>query len=141
MKLRPLKLFFREGIIKSSAVWNIVTVQLRGQCLEGGNPVRQGANHTISSILVLVSVTVLAKRRKLGSRVIRQFSAEIRQILCADTVYRVEGNMCIFQNGEILHSTAVLEVSHVVQRHCVNWGEPIVSSSRVRKWYANQRKK
>ena len=38
--------------------------------------------------------TLQAKRRKLGSRVIRHFSNEITNP-CADMVYSMEGNTCI----------------------------------------------
>ena len=60
-------------------------------------------------------VTCRVKRRKLGDRVIRQFSPEIRQVWCADAVNRAEGNTCVYRNGEIAYGTTGLEVSHVVQ--------------------------
>ena len=40
-------------------------------------------------------VTLWIKRRKPGSRVTRHVSTEITVNLCADTVYRVEGNTSI----------------------------------------------
>lgn len=59
--------------------------------------------------------TCWVKRRKLGDRVIRQFSPEITGVWCADVVYFAEGNMCVYRNGEISHGTTGLEVSHVAQ--------------------------
>ena len=60
-------------------------------------------------------VTSRVKRRKLGDRVIRQFSPEIRRIWCADVVNRTEGNMRVYRYGKISRNTTGLEVSHVVQ--------------------------
>ena len=76
-------------------------------------------------------VTDRVKRRKLGDRVIRHFSPEITGNWCADVVYLAEGNMRVYRNGEISRNTTGLEVSHVVQWHCVNWGEPVSSARSV----------
>ncbi len=43
----------------------------------GGNPIRQGGNHTTGSNLGLAVATQRVKRRKQGSRVIRHYSPEI----------------------------------------------------------------
>lgn len=61
------------------------------------------------------TVTCWVKRRKLGDRVIRQFSPEITEVWCADVVYFAEGNTWVYRKGEISHDTTGLEVSHVVQ--------------------------
>ena len=60
-------------------------------------------------------VTDQVKRRKLGDRVIRQFSLEITVVWCADVVYFAESNTCVYRNGVISHGTMGLEVSHVVK--------------------------
>ena len=65
--------------------------------------------------LVHGTVTYWVKRRKLGGRVIRQFSPEITEVWSGDVVYLTEANTCIPDMGEDMHGSAGLEVSHAVQ--------------------------
>lgn len=65
--------------------------------------------------LVHDAATHRVKRRKLGGRVIRQFSPEITDIWSGDVVYLTEANTCIPGMGEDMRGSAGLEVSHAVQ--------------------------
>ena len=65
--------------------------------------------------LVHGMVTYWVKRRKLGGRVIRQFSPEITEVWCDDVVYLAEVNTCISVNGEDMHGTTGPIVNHAVQ--------------------------
>lgn len=65
--------------------------------------------------LVHGTVTCRVKRRKLGDRVIRQFSPEITETWCGDVVYYAEARTDIPVSGEDMCGTTGLEVSHVVQ--------------------------
>ncbi len=65
--------------------------------------------------LVHGTVTCRVKRRKLGGRVIRQFSPEITVVWCDDVVYFAEVKTGMSVSGEDMHGTTGLEVSHAVQ--------------------------
>ena len=108
---------------------NSKCAQQRVQCLAGGNPVRQGVATPPVANLGHAVATLWVKRRKLGSRVIRHFSTEITvSPVCRHGL--LHGRQHVRNRyGEILYSTAVLEVSHATQWHCINWGEPVVSIS------------
>lgn len=65
--------------------------------------------------LVHGAVTCWVKRRKLGSRVIRQFSPEIKLSGCDDAVNRAEVKTHLTATGEGMCDTTGLKVSHAVQ--------------------------
>ncbi len=65
--------------------------------------------------LVHRTVTCWVKRRKLGGRVIRQFSPEITVVWCDDVVYFAEVKTGMSVSGKDMFGTMGLEVSHAVQ--------------------------
>ena len=55
-------------------------------------------------------------------------SAESQKNQRADIVVRMEGNICTYRYGEILHTSAALAGTiHVTQGIYINWREPAFS--------------
>lgn len=88
-------------------------------------------------------VTCRVKRRKLGDRVIRQFSPEITVVWCADVVYCAEGNTCVIERVRF-HTAPRGWKSAMSHNDAVSTGEslrlPYQASVEpvMHKWYTRQ---
>lgn len=126
-----LTLFYRRNKINKVSFhnYNCAWAQQRVQCLAGGNPVWKGLTNPPVASLGCVLATVCAKRRQQGDRVIRHFSPEILVNQCGDILLTMESNIAAFVSGKNVADIAGSEVSHVIQWHCINWGETAFPSS------------